>query len=52
MDERTASFIGHQIRTDTSEVYGEGFRKALTAYQNLGLDTVLHHVIQSKTLPV
>lgn len=46
LDERNASFLLHQIRTNKSEIYGDGFR-----YQNLGLEALLEHVAQSKTLP-
>lgn len=52
LDERNASFVGHQIRSDTSVVYGDGFRIALTAYQNMGLDALLKHVSQYKAIPV
>jgi hypothetical protein len=51
-DEKFASFLGHQIRTDTSIVYGDGLRAALEAFQRHGLATVLAHVRQAKRLPL
>lgn len=42
---RLHSFLGHQIRTDTSPVYGDGFRRALEAFQQRGLRALVEHVI-------
>ena len=50
-EERLAAFLGHQIRTDPSYVYGDGLRAALEAFQNHGLATVLAHVKRAKKLP-
>jgi hypothetical protein len=50
-DEKLASFLGNQIRTDTSIVYGDGLRAALEAFQRHGLATVLAHVRHAKRLP-
>lgn len=50
-DEKLASFLGNQIRTDTSIVYGDGLRAALDAFQRHGLATLLAHVRQAKRLP-
>jgi hypothetical protein len=50
-EERLASFLGNQIRTDTSEVYGDGLRAALEAFQRHGLATLLSHVRRAKRLP-
>ncbi len=50
-EERLASFLAHQIRTDPSEVYGDGFRAALEAFQRFGLQTVLSHLRQAGKLP-
>lgn len=50
-EERLASFLGHQIRNDRSEVYGDGLREALDAFQRAGgLQPVLHHVKLTGTL--
>ncbi len=52
-EERLASYFAHQIRTDPSDVYGEGFRLALEAYQNLGqLPALIAHVEQTGQFPV
>jgi hypothetical protein len=51
LQSRLASFVGYQIRTHPSEVYGKGFVLALEAYQRLGLKKLLHHVRQAGTFP-
>jgi hypothetical protein len=43
-EQRLASFLSYQIRNDTSEVYGEGFRDAFEAFQAIGLTAVIHNV--------
>ncbi|PNH07917.1 Chromosome-associated kinesin KIF4, partial [Tetrabaena socialis] len=42
--QRLASFFSYQIRTDTSEVYGDGFRDAMEAFQTHGLTAVIRNV--------
>ena len=39
------------IRTDPTEVYGDGLRDALAAYQKHGLAAVFAHVKQTGELP-
>jgi Protein DA1 len=51
-EERLAAFFGNQIRTDSSYVYGEGFRAVLEAYQRFGLKSVLDCVSRTGRLPV
>lgn len=47
-----AAYVGHSIRTDTSEVYGDGFRRALRAFQEVGaLPPILEHVKQTQEFP-
>jgi hypothetical protein len=43
---RLAAFFGHAIRTDTSAVYGGGFRTALARFQRLDgrMDALLDHL--------
>eukprot|EP00198_Chlamydomonas_reinhardtii_P013404 XP_001702741.1 metalloprotease [Chlamydomonas reinhardtii] len=43
-EQRLASFFSYQIRTDTSEVYGDGFRDAMEAFQSHGLTNVVRNV--------
>ncbi|WIA18924.1 hypothetical protein OEZ85_003595 [Tetradesmus obliquus] len=43
--ERLLSYLGYQIRTDTSEVYGDGFRIAMEKFQMRGLKALVEHVI-------
>jgi hypothetical protein len=50
-EERLASYFAHQIRTDPSVVYGDGFRAAHDAFQMHGLKATLQHVVQTGTLP-
>lgn len=51
MQARLASYVGYQIRTHPSEVYGKGFVLALEAYQRLGLKKLLDHVRQMRLFP-
>lgn len=43
-EQRLASFFAYQIRTDTSEVYGEGFREAMEVFQSIGLTNLVKNV--------
>lgn len=49
---RLSSFLAFQIRTDTSAVYGDGFRAAYEAFQLVGLQALIASVIKSGTLPL
>lgn len=49
--ERLASYLGFQIRTDTSHEYGDGFRLAYEAFQQRGLKALVEHVISTQTWP-
>ena len=49
--ERMSAFIGHTIRTDASAVYGDGFRRALRAFQEVGLQAMLSHLRSSSEFP-
>ena len=51
IDERMASYVGHSIRTDTSQTYGDGFRQALRAFQEVGLPAILQHLRTQKKFP-
>lgn len=52
-EERLQSHLGEQIRSDTTDVYGDGFRAALNSFQQLdgNLAEVLRHVKQTGQLP-
>ena len=41
------SYCAHQIRTEASPVYGDGFRAALENFQRFGLPEVVRHVKQN-----
>ncbi|CAM9111070.1 unnamed protein product [Ascophyllum nodosum] len=43
-DEDLRGFFAHQIKTDVSPVYGDGFRKAKVAYDTVGLEALLHYI--------
>ncbi|KAG2497852.1 hypothetical protein HYH03_004119 [Edaphochlamys debaryana] len=43
-EQRLASFFSYQIRTEPSEVYGDGFREALEAFQSHGLTAMLNNI--------
>ncbi|CAL8462861.1 g2395 [Coccomyxa elongata] len=51
-EERLASYFAHQIRTDTSLVYGDGFRAAHEAFQKHGLGATLASVRATGRLPI
>lgn len=48
---RLLSCLSWSIRTDTSEVYGEGFRVALDLFQKRGLRALVEHVVAHGTWP-
>ncbi|EFN54802.1 hypothetical protein CHLNCDRAFT_35770 [Chlorella variabilis] len=50
-EERLAAFFAHQIRSDTSAIYGDGFRLAHEAFQAQGLPAVLAHVQRLGAFP-
>ena len=50
-EERLASYFAHQIRTDPTSVYGDGFKLALEAYQNSDLPTVIAHAERTGRFP-
>lgn len=49
--ERMLSYLTHQIRSDTSPVYGDGFRRALELYQIRGLRALFDHALRNRTWP-
>jgi hypothetical protein len=48
---KLASYVGHQIRTHPSEVYGRGFVMALEAFQLYGLPALIQHVKKDREFP-
>ncbi|KAL3138373.1 hypothetical protein ABBQ32_006175 [Trebouxia sp. C0010 RCD-2024] len=50
-EERLASYFAHQIRTDPTSVYGDGFKLALEAYQDSDLPTVIAHAERTGRFP-
>lgn len=49
--EQLREFFVHQIKTDVSTVYGDGFRKAKAVYDAVGLDMLLDHVKRYESFP-
>lgn len=50
-DAKLRQYFQYSIQTDRSDTYGEGFRKAKSCVDALGLDVVLEHIKGSKNLP-
>ena len=51
-ERRLCSFVAHQIRTNPTIVYGDGFRAAHASFQRFGLKAVVDHVRETGELPV
>jgi hypothetical protein len=51
VEEKLSAYFGHSIRTDTSAVYGDGFRRALQAFQEVGLPAILSHLKVEDNFP-
>jgi hypothetical protein len=49
--ERLMSYLGYQIRTDSSDTYGEGFRIAYEKFQQRGLRALVEYIVQHHTWP-
>ena len=45
------SYFRHQIETDRSTVYGDGYREAVKCVQAVGLDIVLEYIRDQQALP-
>lgn len=45
--QRLGEFFLHQIETDSSPIYGDGFRTAYKAAKAYGLSTTLNHLRQT-----
>ena len=50
-EEQLRGFFAHQIASDRSPVYGDGFREAVGCVDALGLSVVLECVQESSALP-
>jgi hypothetical protein len=50
--ERLLSYLAHQIRTDASPIYGDGFRAALAAFQARGVKALFDHALAQRCFPV
>eukprot|EP00775_Hariotina_reticulata_P004383 gene4383-4637_t len=49
--QKLLSYLGYQIRTDSSDVYGDGFRIAMENFQKRGLRALVEHVVATSTWP-
>jgi len=49
-NKRLGEFFLHQIETDSSPIYGDGFRAASAAVAKYGLPQTLHHLRQTGEL--
>ena len=50
-EKKLGEFFKHQIETDTSSAYGDGFRKGNEAVLKYGLKTTLKHIQMTKNFP-
>jgi hypothetical protein len=51
LESKLRKYFKHTIETDSSPVYGDGYRAAASAVSKLGLDITLEHIRNFKTLP-
>jgi hypothetical protein len=51
IEARLGEFYLHQIITDSSPVYGEGFRRGYTAVMQFGLSRTLEHLRLTRDFP-
>ncbi|KAM7277961.1 hypothetical protein ACFE04_005095 [Oxalis oulophora] len=51
LDTKLGEFFKHQIESDTSPVYGDGFRAGLQAVQRYGLKKTLDHIMMTGRYP-
>lgn len=52
IETRLAEFYLHQIASDSSPVYGDGFRYGIAAVQQFGLSRVLEHLRLTANFPL
>jgi len=50
-DKKLRQYFKFCIETDTSEIYGEGYRKAAKAYAQIGIEALLSHVVEYREFP-
>ena len=50
-DKKLRDYFKFSVETDTSDIYGEGFRKAASLYAVLGLEPILNSLIETGSLP-
>nr|XP_043637395.1 protein DA1-related 1-like [Erigeron canadensis] len=50
-EKKLAEFFKHQIESDTSQVYGNGFRAGNRAVNKYGLQKTLHHIQSTGNFP-
>jgi len=50
-ERKLGEFFKHQIESDISPVYGDGFRAGQKAVRKYGLQRTLHHIRMTGTFP-
>ena len=50
-EKKLGEFFKHQIETDETSAYGDGFRKGNEAVLKYGLETTLKHIQMTKNFP-
>lgn len=51
-DKKIGAFFMNQIESDTSPVYGDGFRAGLRAVERYGLQATLEHIRTTGRFPI
>jgi hypothetical protein len=50
-DERLRQYFKFSIERDEDEIYGDGYRKAASAYRDIGIEALLSHVVLYREFP-
>ena len=50
-DAKLRQYFKFSIETEDNEIYGEGYRKAATAYANIGIEALLSHIVLYQDFP-
>jgi len=51
-DEKLRQYFKFSIERETSDIYGNGYRRAAMAYRDIGIEALLTHVLQCRDFPV
>lgn len=51
-DEKLRQYFKFTIERETSDIYGNGYRRAAVAYRDIGIEALLTHILQYRDFPV